>query len=72
MVLGFVKQSKGYNSVRLERGVGTTFSIYPPRAGKKVEHQVAPTPSVPPSAARNEFILVIEGEDDVRATIDRG
>ena len=66
-VYGFVKQSRGHVKIYSEVGEGTTIKIYLPRyhaAADEVE-------SVPDRevvrGARNETILVVEDDDDVRS-----
>ena len=67
MVYGLVKQSNGHIKVYSEVGEGTTFRIYLPR----IRQQEAAT-SVAwtgPVRGGNETILVVEDDDDVRATV---
>jgi PAS domain S-box-containing protein len=66
-VYGFVKQSGGHVKIYSEVGEGTTVRIYLPRlvaAGAAVapEESEAPTPD----GDREETILVLEDDDDVR------
>ncbi|HMN46026.1 MAG TPA: ATP-binding protein [Povalibacter sp.] len=67
MVYGFVKQSGGHVTIYSEVGQGTTVKLYFPRyhGGAPV---VAPVPSVEvPRASREEVILVVEDNADVRS-----
>ncbi len=67
MVYGFAKQSGGHVTLYSEPGQGTTVKLYFPRytgnlsAAETVEPQAAPT------ASREEVVLVVEDNDDVRA-----
>jgi signal transduction histidine kinase/DNA-binding response OmpR family regulator len=66
-VYGFVKQSGGHVAIYSEPGHGTTVKLYFPRfrgAGPEVEAAVE---NPPPRASREEVILVVEDNDDVRA-----
>jgi CheY-like chemotaxis protein len=73
MIYGFVKQSGGHVKVYSEEGQGTTIKLYLPRLLREpefVDDAVAPTSGVEPSH-RQETILVVEDDDDVRAyTVD--
>jgi PAS domain S-box-containing protein len=67
-VYGFVKQSGGHVKLYSEVGLGTTVRIYLPRlvgpaepAQRLVEQEV-------PDAAPQETVLVVEDDEDVRAT----
>ncbi|MEI9893797.1 MAG: response regulator [Chthoniobacter sp.] len=64
-VYGIVKQSRGSIVVESERGCGSTFRIYLPLERGLVESTPI-APVVAQSAAREEFILVVEDEDIVR------
>jgi signal transduction histidine kinase len=67
MVYGFVKQSGGHVTIYSEEGQGTTVKLYFPRyLGAGVS--AAPVESnPPPSASKDEVVLVVEDNDDVRA-----
>lgn len=67
MVYGFVKQSGGHVKIYSEPGHGTTVKIYLPRhTGPGVD--VEPDLGAPiPEGARDETILVLEDDDDVRS-----
>lgn len=68
MVYGFVKQSGGHVTIYSEQEHGTTVKMYFPRhqgtAGRRVAEAMA---TVPPQAIRDEVILVVEDNEDVRA-----
>jgi CheY-like chemotaxis protein len=73
LVYGFVKQSGGQVDLSTEVGVGTTFTLYLPRAtGEEIEAVVAqgaergPTP-----LAHGEVILAVDDNAAVRATVVR-
>ncbi len=64
-VYGIVQQSGGYITVYSEPGVGTTFSLYFPRAAQ-------PAPAPPPAESGRELrgsetVLLVEDEPAVRA-----
>jgi PAS domain S-box-containing protein len=74
MIYGFVKQSGGHVKIYSEEGEGTTVKIYLPRLlrdpGIAEEEEAAVTPGFEGSP-RQETILVVEDDDDVRAyTVD--
>ena len=64
-VYGIVKQSGGYIWVYSEPGAGTTFKVYLPLVGGKVEAASVPTPESDDRKA-NETILLVEDEEAVR------
>jgi CheY-like chemotaxis protein len=68
MVYGFVKQSGGHVTLYSEEGHGTTVKIYLPRllSEEAVEEEATLTPGLETSR-RQETILVVEDDDDVRA-----
>jgi PAS domain S-box-containing protein len=67
MVYGFVKQSGGHVNIYSEEGQGTTVRIYLPRT--RQEEQVEPVdPVYSPTAITGEMVLVVEDDDEVRAT----
>lgn len=69
MIYGFVKQSGGHVKVYSEEGQGTTIKLYLPRLLREPELEddaVAITAGIEPSH-RQETILVVEDDDDVRA-----
>lgn len=68
-VYGFIKQSGGHIKVYSEPGQGTTVKMYLPRlvsaeASAEISVQSGPAPS----GSKTELILVVEDEDDVRAS----
>mgnify|MGYP006402703447 FL=1 len=67
MVYGFVKQSGGHIKIYSEPGHGTTVKLYLPRALGEEEHEVL-APSGP-ARGGSETILVVEDDEDVRATV---
>lgn len=70
-VYGFVKQSGGHVKVYSEPGEGTTVKIYLPRLfGEEARDEIVPE-AIAPEGTRDEIILVVEDDDDVRAyTVD--
>ncbi len=66
MVYGFVKQSGGHIQIKSELGVGTTVNLYLPRVDKP-PHDLPEEGGVTAElGSRNETILVVEDDDDVR------
>ena len=70
MVFGFVKQSNGQIRVQSEMGKGTTFSLYFPKANEKAPAGRPRSPEIAPRA-RNETILLVEDDVEVRVMIQR-
>ena len=70
MVFGFVKQSNGQISVESEPGAGTTFRLFFPKADEKAAVARVRAPDVAPRA-RNESILLVEDDGEVRVMIQR-
>jgi PAS domain S-box-containing protein len=70
MVFGFVKQSNGQIRVQSELGQGTTFSLYFPKANEKAPTGRVRAPEIAPRA-RNETILLVEDDVEVRVMIQR-
>jgi PAS domain S-box-containing protein len=68
MVYGFVKQSGGHVSIYSEEGHGTTVKIYLPRllSEELIEEDAHLTQGLERSR-KQETILVVEDDDDVRA-----
>ncbi len=66
MVFGFVKQSAGHVEIRSVEGQGTTVQMYFPRS-EGVESVDQP-PAGEPAAEGEESILLVEDDDQVRAT----
>jgi CheY-like chemotaxis protein len=67
MVYGFVKQSGGHVTIYSEPGQGTTVKLYFPRFLGEAKGPEGRTRSVVPRGQRDEIILVVEDNDDVRA-----
>lgn len=67
MVYGFVRQSGGHVSIESEPGRGTTVRLYLPCVAQP-EPEVA-APPVEESPRGQETVLVVEDDDDVRATV---
>ena len=67
MVYGLVKQSNGHIKVYSETGEGTTIRIYLPRT-KQAEAD-RPVAGLGPVRGGSETVLVVEDDDDVRATV---
>jgi CheY-like chemotaxis protein len=67
-VYGFVKQSEGHINICSEPGEGTTVRIYFPRvsAPERIVEQRRPTSRIP-DLGRDETILVVEDDPEVRA-----
>jgi signal transduction histidine kinase len=65
-VYGFVKQSGGHVKIYSEVGHGTTVKIYLPRLIHGSEERDPAEPLPVPEGSREETILVIEDDDDVR------
>jgi len=66
-VYGFVKQSGGHVKLYSEPGQGTTVRIYLPRWEGDVEPVEQQQDTPVPEGEREETILVVEDDDDVRA-----
>ena len=67
MVYGFVKQSGGHVKIYSEPGHGTTVKLYLPRCFA-AEDSYAPV-ELQPVLGGTETILVVEDDDNVRATV---
>jgi PAS domain S-box-containing protein len=66
MVYGFAKQSRGHAKIYSEVGQGTTVKLYLPRV---IQSEDVLTPVDPiPVAGGTETILIVEDDDEVRAT----
>ena len=67
-VYGFVKQSRGHVKIYSEVDEGTTIKIYLPRL--HAEHEIESTVEVaaPVRGRASEMILVVEDDEDVRAS----
>jgi signal transduction histidine kinase/ActR/RegA family two-component response regulator len=67
-VYGFVKQSGGHIKIYSELGEGTTIKLYLPRLlGGDAVIETTPEAVHIPAGAKEELILVVEDNDDVRA-----
>jgi len=66
-VYGFVKQSGGHVKLYSEPGQGTTVRIYLPRWEGDLEATEPQDDAPIPEGEREETILVVEDDDDVRA-----
>jgi CheY-like chemotaxis protein len=67
MVYGFVKQSGGHIKIYSEQGHGTTVRLYLPRAREKEDLET--NVETGPATGGTETILVVEDDEDVRATV---
>jgi PAS domain S-box-containing protein len=67
MVYGFVKQSGGHVKVYSEEGHGTTVRIYLPRAREEEDLEI--NVDAGPAKGGSETILVVEDDEEVRATV---
>jgi signal transduction histidine kinase/DNA-binding response OmpR family regulator len=67
MVYGFVKQSGGHVTLYSEQGHGTTVKLYFPRYRGKLDGVEAEQRLPAPMASREEVILVVEDNEDVRS-----
>ncbi|OLP60176.1 hybrid sensor histidine kinase/response regulator [Xaviernesmea oryzae] len=67
MVYGFVKQSGGHVKIYSEVGQGTSVKIYLPRATEGEDREVEVQSG--PVVGGNETVLVVEDDDEVRATV---
>ncbi|WP_341208168.1 PAS domain-containing protein [uncultured Sphingomonas sp.] len=67
MVYGFVKQSGGHVNIYSEPGHGTTIRLYLPRAMEREDVEVVLDNG--PIAGGTETVLVVEDDDEVRATV---
>ena len=67
MVYGFVKQSGGHVSLYSEEGQGTAVKLYFPRYQGKLDAAGADERAPVPTASRDEVILVVEDNEDVRS-----
>ncbi len=67
-VLGIVEQSGGFIRFHSEKGVGTSFNVYLPRAEKEDQSRQLSTGSVK-SLTGTETVLVIEDDDAVRGLV---
>ncbi|MGE3944239.1 MAG: ATP-binding protein [Alphaproteobacteria bacterium] len=67
-VYGFLKQSGGHVKIHSEIGEGTTVKLYFPRlVSGDTEAESMPEVQRIPTGTKDEIILVVEDDDDVRA-----
>jgi len=67
MVYGFVKQSGGHVTIYSEPGQGTCVKLYLPRYIGQGAPEKPAMPSAASGAGREEVVMVVEDNDDVRA-----
>ena len=68
-VYGFIKQSGGHIKVYSEPGQGTTVKMYLRRlVSAEASAEISAQSGATPSGSKAELILVVEDEDDVRAS----
>ncbi|WP_309084463.1 ATP-binding protein [Chelativorans sp.] len=66
-VYGFVKQSGGHVTIYSEEGQGTTVKMYFPRYSGNSQTVRANIEVAAPRGSRDEVVLVVEDNDDVRS-----
>jgi len=66
-VYGFVKQSGGHVKIYSELGHGTTVKLYLPRLRAQAGAEPDSEPAPDPEGDKEETILVLEDDDEVRA-----
>ncbi len=71
MVFGFVEQSNGKVRLQTEVGVGSTFSLYFPRSDQQAAAQPRPRTSEGAPRSRDESILLVEDDGEVRQMLQR-
>ncbi len=64
MVFGFAKQSRGHVAIDSKEGIGTTVTLYLPRADAATEAVSEIEPEAP--SAQGETVLVVEDDQDMR------
>ncbi len=67
MVDGFVKQSGGHIKIYSEPGLGTTVSLYLPRAWTGAEEETAPNRQEVPTVGGGEWVMVVEDDAHLRS-----
>jgi signal transduction histidine kinase/CheY-like chemotaxis protein len=67
MVYGFVKQSGGHVTIYSEEGLGTSVKLYFPRYRGRAAEIESYTQTGVPEGRREEIILVVEDNEDVRS-----
>jgi len=65
MVYGFAKQSGGHVAIYSEVGSGTSVKLYLPRSSGPAQ-EIAPRAAQGAQEARNETVLVVEDDEDMR------
>ncbi len=70
-VYGIVRQNKGFINVYSEPGIGTTFSLYLPRAAVKEEALVKTTGLAANASQGAETIMVVEDESSILNMIEQ-
>jgi PAS domain S-box-containing protein len=68
MVYGFCEQSGGHAQIASTPDVGTTVSLYFPRSSQVVDSAEQPDARKGPMPMGSETVLVVEDDNDVRAT----
>jgi signal transduction histidine kinase len=71
MVYGFVKQSGGHVTIYSEEGHGTTVKLYFPRFAGSITSSNPALDLGAPAGLKEETILVVEDNDDVRPIVSR-
>jgi PAS domain S-box-containing protein len=71
MVFGFVEQSNGKIRLVTEVGAGTTFFLYFPRSEQQAVAQPRPRTGEVAPRSRNETILLVEDDVEVRQMLQR-
>jgi CheY-like chemotaxis protein len=71
MVYGFARQSRGHVKIYSEPGRGTTVRLYLPRAAAKAAVAAPAKPDQLETARKDERILVVEDNAEVRQTVVR-
>jgi len=67
-VYGFIKQSGGHAKIYSEISQGTTIKLYLPRLTVSTDvHDSATDATALPAGERDQLVLVVEDDDDVRA-----
>jgi PAS domain S-box-containing protein len=67
MVDGFVKQSGGHIKIYSEPGLGTTVSLYLPRAWTGAEDETAANRPEVPASGGGELVMVVEDDPHLRS-----
>lgn len=67
MVYGFIRQSDGHVKIFSEPGHGTTVTLFLPRVRRDEDPDIEPDAG--PARGGSETVLVVEDDEDVRATV---